>query len=246
MPYKYVQIVEIKAPPPSPPPPSPLPPSPLPPSPPPPPAQEFESVYIPKYSPEINQVKIEDPSTSEEYDWGCITTASCSPQTKIEIPISPKIPNSEKLVHKASITNKLKRMAEHIRWQSKLLSSKRSQISKLKKSRTKYSTLEVFRRADYISPQSRAIALMQRHTGKKNWTREERDLAVSLFNHSPSVYRFMKEQKIILPGVSTVKKWAANLRLSTAAETCHDSAIKETESSSDSIEIKEEPLTTSD
>lgn len=227
VPYKYVHIVEIKAPPPSPP-----------------SAQEFESIYIPKFSPDVTKVKLEEPSTSEEYDSLPATKDTCLLDTKIEIPTSSKMLNSEK--HEVAIKYKLNKMAEHIRWQSKLLSSKRSQISKLKKSRRRYTTLEVFRKAEYISPQSRAIALMQIHTGKKLWTRDERDLAVALFNNSPSAYRFMKQQKIILPGLSTVKKWTTSLRRRTASVSSYKSEIKELESNSDGIEIKQEPLTISE
>ncbi|KAK9675009.1 Transposase protein [Popillia japonica] len=60
----------------------------------------------------------------------------------------------------------------------------------------------------FISPQSKALAEMQFLTKpKKAWTKTQKQFALALYYKSPSAYKFLRKQKIILPSVSTIRRW---------------------------------------
>jgi len=53
------------------------------------------------------------------------------------------------------------------------------------------------------------------HKSRKQWTSEEKKLSLSLYYKSPSTYKYMRKNKIILPGESTVRRWLNSISYST-------------------------------
>lgn len=97
---------------------------------------------------------------------------------------------------------------------SKLLNKKRATISflkmkcKLNKKRTKTNVTEFLQSVNFSSISSKNLVTMQiNHKLRKPWSIEEKKLSLSLYYKSPSTYKFMRRNKIILPGESTVRRW---------------------------------------
>ncbi|CAI6347674.1 unnamed protein product [Macrosiphum euphorbiae] len=49
------------------------------------------------------------------------------------------------------------------------------------------------------------------HNKKKPWTQAEKNVATSIYFKSPSTYRFMRRNKIVLPGVTSIQRWLKSL-----------------------------------
>lgn len=118
-------------------------------------------------------------------------------------------------------TNNLYRLKKIVAYQNKLLTSKRVLISKLKKKLIS-STLQnrhnksvnCMNLLKFPSEDSKTLVGMQitrNGLSTKSWSQKEQEFALSLFYKSPSTYKFLRNsKKIILPGITTVKRWIEN------------------------------------
>lgn len=64
---------------------------------------------------------------------------------------------------------------------------------------------------DFRTEVSKTLALMQlrKKNDKKKWTREEKNLCLSLFYKSPATYSFLRRQGVVLAAPSTIRMWLA-------------------------------------
>lgn len=138
------------------------------------------------------------PSSSEKHDTPLNNLASLKLQLQNE--------------HLEARCNKLK----------KLLHQKRSTISSLKKKylrlsnniKFKSNPKQFFKFFKFQSTNSKSLVSMQiNHKLRQPWTTEEKELSISLFKQSPSTYKYMCQNKIILPGTSTVRRWLADCQV---------------------------------
>lgn len=53
------------------------------------------------------------------------------------------------------------------------------------------------------------------HKKRKPWSPQEKKVALSLYYKSPSTYSYMRNNGIILPGKSTIKRWLNSIHFST-------------------------------
>jgi len=60
---------------------------------------------------------------------------------------------------------------------------------------------------NFPSNNSRAIVTMQFRNKRRQWTTEEKNLALTMFYKSPATYNFLRLQNLNLPGPSTVRGW---------------------------------------
>lgn len=104
----------------------------------------------------------------------------------------------------------------------KLLNKKRATISFLKqnfkpyKKKQKINIKEFLHLVEFPSISSKSLVTMQiNHKSRKQWTSEEKKLSLSLYYKSPSTYKYMRKNKIILPGESTVRRWLNSISYST-------------------------------
>lgn len=103
--------------------------------------------------------------------------------------------------------------------QKKLLAQKRLKISRLikqkgysKKNKKSVDPSTLFNNSVFSSKNSKALVSMQLlHSKKKPWTQAEKNVATSIYFKSPSTYRFMRRNKIVLPGVTTIQRWLKSL-----------------------------------
>ncbi|XP_025192284.1 uncharacterized protein LOC112592447 [Melanaphis sacchari] len=49
------------------------------------------------------------------------------------------------------------------------------------------------------------------HNNRKPWTKTEKKLALSIYYKSPSTYKYMRKQGVVLPGESTVRRWLKSI-----------------------------------
>lgn len=60
------------------------------------------------------------------------------------------------------------------------------------------------------------MQLLRSKTSRNPWSFDEKQFALSLFYKSPSAYTFLKNSKqIILPGLSTIRRWIGNSKFKT-------------------------------
>lgn len=175
------------------------------------PTRKYEARYFPESSPKIRKtLKIEKliaeslPSTSQE---------NLLLDTITDFPSSPTFKHVKISGRESPKSKKIRKLSMHLQRQSRIIANKRAQISKLK-AKKNYSVLEAFKAGSYPSTQSKTIAMMQQRTKKRPWSKDERELAISLFYTSPAAYRSMRRQKIILPSVTTVKEWIGSSKYS--------------------------------
>lgn len=67
------------------------------------------------------------------------------------------------------------------------------------------------------------------HKNRKPWTPEEKKIAFSIFYKSPSTYKYMRKNKITLPGESTMRRWFCKVLIIlpvSQLSTCNRSNIK--------------------
>lgn len=134
-------------------------------------------------------------------------------------PTSSEKHNNKSLNNLASLKLQLKN--EHLESRciklQKLLSKKRATISFLKKkylrllhSKKAINSKQFLQLFKFQSISSKSLVSMQiNHKLRKPWTTEEKEFSISLYNKSPSTYRYMCQNKIILPGLSTIRHWLA-------------------------------------
>lgn len=62
-----------------------------------------------------------------------------------------------------------------------------------------------------LSPFSQALVRMQLfHKARTPFLKDEKKVAISMYYKSPGLYHFMRKNKVILPSVSSVKKWISD------------------------------------
>lgn len=62
-----------------------------------------------------------------------------------------------------------------------------------------------------LSNVAKTFVLMQiRGKKRKQWNLKEREFCVSLYYKSPSTYHFLRRQRIILPSVSSIRRWVSH------------------------------------
>lgn len=118
--------------------------------------------------------------------------------------------------------NQYDRLLEKYEKQKKLLSRKRAKICFLKsrlnkkQKQDKVNPRSFIEKTKYTSKNSKSLVTMQLlHKKRKPWLQNEKNLAVSIFYKSPATYKFMRKNNIILPGVSTLRKWLKALQYTT-------------------------------
>ncbi|KAL4107120.1 hypothetical protein QTP88_018552 [Uroleucon formosanum] len=73
-----------------------------------------------------------------------------------------------------------------------------------------------FNQAQFPSINSKALINMQiMHKKRKPWSKAEKKLALAIYYKSPSTYKYMKKNGIILPGESTVRHWLNSINYTT-------------------------------
>lgn len=138
---------------------------------------------------------------------------SSSEKNKVKFLNTTSTPNLQ--LKNEQLKNRCKRL-------QKLLNKKRATISFLKqhfkpyKKKQKINIKEFLHLVEFPSISSKSLVTMQiNHKSRKQWTSEEKKLSLSLYYKSPSTYKYMRKNKIILPGESTVRRWLNSISYST-------------------------------
>lgn len=104
----------------------------------------------------------------------------------------------------------------------RLLKRKRAIIGYLKRKKlenlknTKIQLKHNLKLFPFSSTPSKALVTMQvLHKNRKPWSKAEKNLAMSLYYKSPSTYKYMRKNKAVLPGESTVRRWLNSISYST-------------------------------
>lgn len=132
-----------------------------------------------------------------------LPSKSFSVKRKLELNDADDTPKSKKL----KIAN---RTIEQLR---KMSHNKSTMINRLKKQKEQFKKKEKEYEANqfnFLPKCSRIFCQMQmkaRSTKKFRWSDEERKFAMSIYYKSPTTYKYMRRNGLILPSVSMVKKW---------------------------------------
>ncbi|XP_060855057.1 uncharacterized protein LOC132932707 [Metopolophium dirhodum] len=153
-----------------------------------------------------------------------------SPSTKkwvsqlIDLP-SPQKPsdrsNNEIINSPRKIAAKNNILQKKLQNMKKLIKHKRAIITSLKKTNEKNKLKQInvhrfFEETKFPSINSKALISMQLlHKRRKPWSKTEKNMAPSLYYKSPSTYKFMRKNGIILPGETTVRRWLNSISFST-------------------------------
>lgn len=141
-----------------------------------------------------------------------------------QLPLSSEKLNSTSLdtFSLSKLQSKNEELEKRCKHLSKLLSKKRATISflkmkcKLVKKKTKTNVDEFIQSVNFPSLSSKNLVTMQiNHKLRTPWTSGEKKLSLSLYYKSPSTYKFMRRNKIIIPGESTVRRWLNSISYST-------------------------------
>jgi hypothetical protein len=103
----------------------------------------------------------------------------------------------------------------------KQLKRQRAIINSLKKPKNKNKikkreAKEFFENAKFYSKNSELFVKMQLlHSKRKPWSTAEKNFALSLYYKSPSTYRYMRKNNLVLPGESTIRRWLNSISFST-------------------------------
>jgi hypothetical protein len=96
-----------------------------------------------------------------------------------------------------------------LKQKNKIIHNKITHISKLKKRGrcfNRYNNLKnSINSHQFSSINSKAIVTMQLKDRQRPWTLNEKNLALNLYYKSPSAYKFLRSQKVNLPGLSTIR-----------------------------------------
>jgi len=135
----------------------------------------------------------------------------------ILFPTSTKQKQSEEVKNEIIDTPKKKKLKFTIQNQRKIIKNKRSKICKLRSNLKSYrqefnAHKHLSNKIKYCSKGSKVLTQMQLYHGqRKCWTQAEKNFSIGLFYKSPATYKYLRnKQNIILPGVSTIKKWIGN------------------------------------
>jgi DNA transposase THAP9 len=201
---------------------------------------EFTPKQIEKRNPKTSDILYLSTPTkaknnqSSQSDLSLISTPKSSPRTKtiinstIHFPSPPTTTSKILLSHKncpntKKINIKVQKLKQLLKDQGKLLKNKRSSISKLRNNlsilRSNVKNNDIFNKLQFPSKDSKTLVKMQilrTKISRKPWSFDEQQFALSLFYKSPSAYKFLKNSKqIILPGLSTIRRWIGNSKFKT-------------------------------
>ena len=102
-------------------------------------------------------------------------------------------------------------LKQKLKQKNKSIHSKISHISKLKKRVNTFNTHNNVKNSinmhNFPSINSKAIVTMQLKDRRRPWTLNEKNLALNLYYKSPTAYKFLRSQNVILPGPSTIRRW---------------------------------------
>jgi len=101
-------------------------------------------------------------------------------------------------------------LKQKLKLKNKLIHNKISHISKLKKRVNTFNTHNNVKNSinmhNFPSINSKAIVTMQLKDRRRPWTLNEKNLALNLYYKSPTAYKFLRTQKVNLPGPSTIRR----------------------------------------
>lgn len=143
------------------------------------------------------------PTTPTMKAWVSELTNLPSPKKKS----NPKICNVKKII----MENKL--LQQKLQKNKKILKEKQNIINSLKQKKklnktNNFKLNQFFQNTKFPSLNSKALITMQLlHKKRKPWSINEKKVALSLYYKSPSTYKFMRKNGIVLPGESTVGRW---------------------------------------
>ncbi|KAL4141601.1 hypothetical protein QTP88_004217 [Uroleucon formosanum] len=102
-------------------------------------------------------------------------------------------------------------LKQKLKQKNKLIHNKITHISKLKKRVNTFNTRNNVKNSinmhNFLSINSKAIVTMQLKDRRRPWTLNEKNLALNLYYKSPTAYKFLRTQKVNLPGPSTICRW---------------------------------------
>ncbi|XP_061725405.1 uncharacterized protein LOC133531289 [Cydia pomonella] len=103
-------------------------------------------------------------------------------------------------------TKRMKYTASSLIKENKAL---KAQIRRLRSKSKVSSGVLLIKPGDFRSETAKTLALMQTRkiNEKKKWTKEEKNVCLSLFYKSSSNYMFMRRQGVVLAAPSTIRKW---------------------------------------
>lgn len=98
-----------------------------------------------------------------------------------------------------------------LKQKNKTVHNKINHISRLKKRISNFSVKNNLNNLlnihDFLSVNSKSMVTMQLKNRRRPWTINEKKLALGLFYKSPTAYKFLRLQKVNLPGPSTIRRW---------------------------------------
>lgn len=148
-----------------------------------------------------------------------ISISASSPKTKQWVQELCQMPSPT--THKKNQQTRQK-LISICKKQKQMLNQKRAIISRLKKQnlknilkKQKPNIKTLMQNIKFKSQNSKAIVSMQiQHKNRKPWTSEEKKIAFSIYYKSPSTYKYMRKNKITLPGESTIRRWLQSINYS--------------------------------
>ncbi|KAL4153780.1 hypothetical protein QTP88_001613 [Uroleucon formosanum] len=189
----------------------------------------YQSKTQPSISSDINQ------NDESQHEYNIMSTKTktytCSKPDMVEL-VSPSPSSTFSTPQKIKITNiidmpspNLKRksdlieidtprkikLKQKLKLKNKLIHNKITQISKLKKRVNTFKTHNNVKNSinmyKFPSINSKAMVTMQLKDRSHPWSLNEKKLALNLYYKSPTAYKFLRSQKVNLPGPSTIRRW---------------------------------------
>lgn len=144
--------------------------------------------------------------------------------SKSESPVTPDKSYIEKIINMPSKTKRKlhfedtpekKKLRLQVKAQKKLISTKRSHITRLKQRirtpKYTYTDIEnILESFPFKSESSKAFAAMQFKTKISPWKPSEKKISMTLFYKSPATFKALRRDGVVLPGTSTIRKWIGN------------------------------------
>lgn len=112
------------------------------------------------------------------------------------------------------MTPRKMKLKKRIRAQTVKIKKYKKQLINLKqKVQTNKLLQYVFPLLAFLSTFAKTLVIMQlKGKSRKIWNSQERELSIAIFYKSPSTYLFLRRHGVILPSVSTIRRWiSANL-----------------------------------
>ena len=110
-------------------------------------------------------------------------------------------------------TPKKRQLKKQITFQSCKLASYRKKISRLNREIKKQRDLKcnlpslLVTAMACLSVAAKTFVGMQLRVKRRTFTDDEKDFSISFYYKSPSAYRFLRQQGILLPSVSSIRSW---------------------------------------